>query len=188
MAHRQHDADGQPRPRGEQVSFLPPDDAAVLHLVRENLRLLSELRPSYRAAPADADAPYYARSARAVADLLAPEMEALMQEQMRVVLLDTRCRVLDTIMVYQGNVSTAVVRMAELFRDAIVANAPCVILAHNHPSGDPEPSDDDVRMTKDAVKAGDLLGIEVLDHVILGHGRHVSLKERGVFSDAATRR
>jgi DNA repair protein RadC len=180
MARRQHDADGQPRVPDRQVSFLPPDHAAVLHLVRENLRLLSELRPSYRATSANTDASHYARSARDVADLLAPEMEGLIQEQMRVLLLDTRCRLLDTIMVYQGNVSTAVVRMAELFRDAIVTNAPCVILVHNHPSGEPEPSDDDLRMTKDAVKAGEMLGIDVLDHVILGHGRFVSLKERGV--------
>jgi DNA repair protein RadC len=97
-----------------------------------------------------------------------------------VILLDTRNRVLDVVMVYQGNVGSAVVRMAELFRDAIVANAPAVILVHNHPSGDPEASQDDVRITKDAAQAAKLLSIDLLDHVILGQGRFVSLKERRV--------
>ena len=96
------------------------------------------------------------------------------------VLLDTRNRVLDVVMVYQGSVSTAVARMAELFRDAVVANAPGIVLVHNHPSGDPSPTEDDIRMTTDAARAGQLLGIELLDHVILGWGRFVSLKERDV--------
>ena len=76
--------------------------------------------------------------------------------------------------------STAVVRMAELFRDAIVTNAPALILAHNHPSGDPEPSPEDVQMTSDAVQAAKLLGIDLLDHIVIGQGWFVSLKERGV--------
>jgi len=83
-------------------------------------------------------------------------------------------------MVYQGNVSTAVARMAELFREAVVANAPAVILVHNHPSGDPDPSPEDVRLTRDAAQAARLLSIDLLDHVIVGRGRFVSLKERGV--------
>jgi len=114
-----------------------------------------------------------------VFDLLAPEMEALPQEQLRVVLLDSRNRVLDVVMVYQGNVSTAVARMAELFRDAVVANAPAVILVHNHPGGDADPSPEDVRLTKDAAQAARLLSIDLLDHAIIGDGRLVSLKEQG---------
>jgi DNA repair protein RadC len=106
-------------------------------------------------------------------------MEPLLQEQLRVVLLDRRNRVLDVVMVYQGNVGSAVVRMAELFRDAVVANAPAIVLVHNHPSGDATPSDDDIRITKDAAAAAKLLSIDLLDHVILGQGRFVSLKERG---------
>ena len=106
-------------------------------------------------------------------------MEALIQEQVRVVLLDTRCRVLDAILVYQGNVSTAVVRMAELFRDAIVVNAPCVILAHNHPSGDPTPSPEDLAVTRHLQEAGRLLGVEVLDHLVVSVERFRSLREAG---------
>jgi DNA repair protein RadC len=104
----------------------------------------------------------------------------LLQEQLRVVLLDRRNRVLDVVMVYQGNVRSAVVRIPELLRDAVVANAPAVVLVHNHPSGDPQPSDDDIRITKDAAAAAKLLSIDPLNHVILGQGRFVSLKELGV--------
>ena len=169
----------QPSDAG-QLSFLAPQDAALLQLVRENLRLLAELRVGYRSASRGGQDGHQVRSPQSIADLLAPEMEPLLQEQLRVVLLDRRNRVLDVVMVYQGNVGSAVVRMAELFRDAVVANAPAVVLVHNHPSGDPAPSDDDVRITKDAAAAAKLLSIDLLDHVILGHGRFVSLKERGV--------
>lgn len=173
MGPRRHDRDGQ-------IGFLAPEDAAVLHLVRENLRLLSELRSSYRSAARGGPNGRQVRSPQDVADLLAPEMEALPQEQLRVVLLDTRNRVLDVVMVYQGSVNTAVARMAELFRDAVIANAPSVVLVHNHPSSDPSPSPEDVRLTKDAAQAAQLLSIDLLDHVILGQGRFVSLKEQGV--------
>lgn len=119
------------------------------------------------------------RSPDDVAALLSPEMELLTQEQLRVVLLDTRNRVLDVLMVYQGNVNSTIVRMAEVFREAIIACAPNIVLAHNHPSGDPSPSPEDVALTKQAVEAGHLLGIEVLDHIVIGRGRYVSLKDRG---------
>lgn len=173
MARKRRDVDGQ-------LTFLAPEDAAVLQLVRENLRLLSGLRSSYRPTGRNDSKAWQVRCPQDVFDLLAPEMEALPQEQMRVVLLDSRNRVLDVVMVYQGNVNTAVVRTAELFRDAIVANAPAVILVHNHPSGDPDPSPEDVKLTKDAAQAAQLLSIDLLDHVILGLGRFVSLKDQGV--------
>ena len=179
MARRRRDSVRDDAPDG-QMSFLPPDDAEVLHIVRQNLRLLAELRPGYRASAAKAGERPQIRSARDVFGLMSPEMEALLQEQLRVLLLDSRSRVLDIVLVYQGNVSNAVVRMAELLRDAVIANAPAVILVHNHPSGDPEASPDDIQLTKDAAQAAKLLSIELLDHVIVGQGRFVSLKERGV--------
>ncbi len=70
--------------------------------------------------------------------------------------------------------------MAELFRDAVIANAPNIVLVHNHPSGDPSPSPEDVKLTKDAAQAAQILSIDLLDHVIIGDGRFVSLKEQGV--------
>ena len=111
-----------------------------------------------------------------VSNLLQGEMGLLEQEQMRVLLLNTRNQVLATAEVYRGSVHTAVVRIGELFREAIRQNAPAVILVHNHPSGDPTPSSEDIAMTKQAIEAGALLDVDVLDHVILAHGRFESLK------------
>ena len=78
--------------------------------------------------------------------------------------------------VYRGSVHTAVVRIGELFRDALRQNAPAIILVHNHPSGDPTPSAEDIAMTKQAIEAGELLDVDVLDHVILAQGRFESMK------------
>ena len=72
------------------------------------------------------------------------------------------------------------VRVAEVFKDAVRHNHPAIIVVHNHPSGDPTPSRDDVRVTKDMVQAGELLGINVLDHIVIGQQRFVSMKERGL--------
>ena len=180
MAPRRLDQGHQRRPADGQLTFLAPDDAALLHLVQQNLRFLSELRSSYRSAACGGPNGRQVRCPQDIADLLAPEMEALPQEQIRVVLLNTRNQVLDVAMVYQGSANSAVARMAELFRDAVVANAPAIVLVHNHPSGDPSASPEDVKLTKEAAQAAKLLGIDLLDHIILGQGRFVSLKERGV--------
>ncbi|HHX65702.1 MAG TPA: hypothetical protein GX702_12525, partial [Chloroflexi bacterium] len=102
------------------------------------------------------------------------------QEQLRVVLLDTQHRVQRACLVYMGNVNSAMVRVAEVFREAIKDNATAIIVAHNHPGGDPTPSPDDVEVTAAIVRAGKLLDIRVLDHVIIGRSGYVSLKERGM--------
>jgi DNA repair protein RadC len=112
-----------------------------------------------------------------VASLLQGEMGLLDQEHLRVLLLNTRNHVLATHEVYHGSVHTAVVRIGELFREALRQNAPCIILVHNHPSGDPSPSSADIAMTRQAIEAGDLLDIEVLDHIVIAHGKFVSMKE-----------
>jgi DNA repair protein RadC len=115
-----------------------------------------------------------------VVDLLGLEMAALEQEQLRVVLLDTKNRVVATRTVYQGSANQAMVRAAEVFRDAVRRNAIAIIVVHNHPSGDPTPSSADVAMTAELVRAGQLLDIEVIDHLIIGQGRHVSLRRLGL--------
>lgn len=115
-----------------------------------------------------------------VVRLLGVEMEALSQEQLRVVLLDTKHRVMRVPLVYQGTVNSAQVRPGELFRDAVQHNATAVVLVHNHPSGDPSPSAADVSLTIDAVRSGELLDISVLDHLIIGHGRWISMKRLGL--------
>ncbi len=112
------------------------------------------------------------------AQLLMLDMTALEQEEVRTMLLDTRNRVLSTAMIYRGSLNSASMRVAELFKTAIRNNAASIIVAHNHPSGDPAPSQDDIHVTKELIKAGKLLEIDVLDHIIIGHNRFVSLKER----------
>lgn len=112
--------------------------------------------------------------------LLGVEMEALAQEQLNVVILDTKHRVIRTVMAYQGSVNAAQVRIGELFREAVRLNATAVILVHNHPSGDPTPSAADCALTADIVACGKLLDIAVLDHVVIGHGRWVSMKRLGL--------
>jgi DNA repair protein RadC len=101
-------------------------------------------------------------------------------EHLRVILLDTRKRPVRTVDVYHGSVNTSLIRIGEVFRDAVRANAASVIVAHNHPSGDPSPSPEDVAVTRAMVEAGRLLDIEVLDHLILSSGGFVSLKAKGL--------
>ncbi len=120
------------------------------------------------------------RGPRDLATRLTAELGHLPREELRVILLDTRNGVLAMPTVYRGNVSTALVRIAELFRDAVRLHAARMILVHNHPSGDPTPSPDDLHMTAEAVAAGRLLDIAVLDHLVVGHGSWVSLRDRGV--------
>jgi DNA repair protein RadC len=123
------------------------------------------------------------RTPRDVADRLSPEMCGLEREELRVLLLNAKNVVLRQVTVYQGNVSAALVRVAELFRDAVRIHAAGVIVVHNHPSGDAEPSTDDLHLTAEAVAAGRLLDIGVLDHVILAADSYVSLRDRGVAFD-----
>jgi len=115
------------------------------------------------------------------ANLLMPEMGLLEQEHMRTILLDTKNRVIAIPTIYVGSVNTTMIRVAELFREAIRRNCPSLIAVHNHPSGDPTPSPEDVAVTRQIVEAGKLMDVEVLDHVIIGGTtRFVSLKERGL--------
>lgn len=111
-----------------------------------------------------------------VAGLLLTEMSLLEQESLRVVLLNTKNRVLAIREVYRGNVNSARVRPAEVFRDAVRESCTALIVVHNHPSGDPTPSPDDIVVTRDLVAAGELLEIDVLDHIVIAGGRFVSLK------------
>ena len=114
-----------------------------------------------------------------VANLLLADMSVLDQEHLRILLLNTRNEVLGIQEIYVGNVNSSAVRAAEVFRPAVQANAPSIIVVHNHPSGDPAPSSQDVDITNELISTGKLLGIELLDHVVLGRGnRFVSMNER----------
>jgi DNA repair protein RadC len=115
------------------------------------------------------------------AALLLAEMGLLEQEEMRTVLLDTKNHVLATPTVYSGSLHTTVIRVGELFREAVRQNCAAIIVVHNHPSGDPSPSPEDIAVTRELVQAGKLLDIDVLDHLVIGAGaKFVSLKERGL--------
>ena len=112
------------------------------------------------------------------AALIQYEMSALEKEEMRVILLDTRNHVLDIVTVAHGSLNSAQMRVGEIFTPAVRRNAAALIAAHNHPSGDSTPSPDDVAITRAMIEAGKLLDIEVLDHLVIGLGNYVSLKEK----------
>ncbi len=160
-------------------------DAALLEALRSNLHLLGEIAMRYEVEtqperPTE-DLPAI-NCPEDVRLLLGPEMAPLAQEQLRVLLLNTRNQVLGQRVIYQGNVSSSVVRPAEVLRPAVIEAVPSIIISHNHPSGDPTPSGPDTAITKDIAEAGKLLGIELLDHVVIGGEKFVSLKERGLMS------
>jgi DNA repair protein RadC len=115
-----------------------------------------------------------------VARLLMLEMGYLTQEQLRVLCLDTKHHVIAQQTVYQGTINSSAVRAAEVFRPAITRACLHIIVVHNHPSGDPTASPEDVRTTEQLRQAGALLDIELLDHIIIGRHRYLSLKEHGL--------
>lgn len=123
------------------------------------------------------------RSPADAAQLLMAEMCLLEQEHLRLILLDTKNYVLSIPTVYVGSLNTNLIRIGELFRYALKENCAALIVAHNHPSGDPTPSPEDVMVTRKIVEGGQLLDIDVLDHLIIGRGRFISLKERGLGFD-----
>jgi DNA repair protein RadC len=116
---------------------------------------------------------------RDAARFLMPEYSARPVEQVGLVLLDTRHRVLRTAVVAVGSVDSASVQPRDVFRQAMLASATALVLFHNHPSGDPRPSAEDVDLTRRMVAAGDLVGISLLDHIVLGDGRYCSMREAG---------
>ena len=133
----------------------------------QRLNAPNEERPTINS-PADAAA------------LVQNEMGLLEQEHLRVLLLDTRNRVLDIVEIYKGSINTSQVRIAEIFKMAIRRNATALIVVHNHPSTDPTPSPDDVAITKVIRQAGQLLDVELIDHLVIGGSRWISLKQRGL--------
>jgi DNA repair protein RadC len=142
---------------------------AALVLGRRLSSLQPEDRPLVRT-PSDA------------ANLLVGELSLLEQEHLRVILLNTRNQVMGIQEIYVGNVNSSVVRIAEVLRPAIRENCPAIIVAHNHPSGDPTPSREDITLTEQLAAAARLMDIELLDHLVIGRGDpgFISLKEKGL--------
>ncbi len=126
------------------------------------------------------DEPTAIHSPKDAADLVLYEMGALEQEYLRVMVLDTRNHLMAIDEVYHGSLNASTVRVGEVFKGAIRRNAAAILVVHNHPSGDPTPSPDDVALTRALVQAGKLLDVEVLDHLVVGRGRYISMKEKGL--------
>jgi DNA repair protein RadC len=124
------------------------------------------------------DDKYQIKSPADAANLVMVEMTYLDHEQMRIIILDTKNQVVDNINRYRGTVNSSVLRAAEVFRPAVIRNCPGVIVCHNHPSGDPTPSPEDIQVTRQLIEAGRVLDIELVDHIVIGNHRFVSLKER----------
>lgn len=114
-----------------------------------------------------------------VYNLIGKDIRYLDREAMYTIYLDSRNKVLGTEMISLGTLNANLIHPRELFKGAILISAASIILVHNHPSGEPAPSEDDIEITKRVVKAGKILGIDVLDHVIIGNGtgEYLSLKE-----------
>lgn len=110
----------------------------------------------------------------------APYFKNLRTEHFIALLLDTRNRLIRQVRISEGTLNNSPIHPRECFREAIRESAAAVIFAHNHPSGDPEPSSDDVAVTGRLKAAGEVVGIRVLDHIVVGEGRYVSLKEKGI--------
>jgi DNA repair protein RadC len=120
------------------------------------------------------------KSAVDVARLMGPEMQALDREHFKILLLNTKNQVIQVQTVSVGSLNASIVHPRECFRPAIAAQANAIILVHNHPSGDVEPSKEDENLTRRLISAGEIVGIKVLDHVIIAGNRHLSLMEKGV--------
>ena len=151
--------------------------AGLSHAAALRVSACAEIgRRAARAWPAD---PWSIRTPTDVAEPLIDAMGALEREELRVLLLDTKNVVTAERTVYRGNLAGSSVRIGEVFRDAVRACAAAVIVAHNHPSGDPSPSGEDLRITAELAEAGRLLDIELLDHLVIGRGRWTSLRALG---------
>jgi len=114
------------------------------------------------------------------AQILMPILAHREQEYLLVMLLDTRNRVLDVLEIYHGSLNSSTVRVGELFKAALEQNAAALVVSHNHPSTDPTPSPEDVTVTRAIVQAGKLLDVDVVDHIVCGLNRWVSLREKGL--------
>ena len=165
----------------DQLLLVDTERQELLTALRQNVSLLNELAIRYEVVTRPERSPEREQisTSKQVFDLLRAEMSPLAQEQVRVLLLDRQLRIVGQRTIYQGNAYSALVRAAEVFKPAIVESAPSLIVVHNHPSGDATPSQNDIDLTKDLVEVGTLLGVELLDHIVIGDGTFASIKNGG---------
>jgi hypothetical protein len=147
------------------LTGMPPE----VHAVLDALSLM--LRPVHRE---------QVKSPQDIAAVFMLEMAHLDQEQLRVVCLNTKNRLRKIHLVYQGSLNASMIRVGEIYKEPLRLNSAAIIVAHNHPSGEPIPSPEDVLVTREIVEAGKLLDVECLDHLVIGQGKWVSMREKGL--------
>ena len=145
------------------------------------IQCIAELSKRMSKAMASQDISFH--NPTAVADYYMEEMRHLSQEQMMLILLNTKSVRIRDIVIFKGTVNSSLVSPREIFVEAMRYGAVFVLLLHNHPSGDPTPSKEDVLVTKRLREAGQIVGIPLIDHIIIGDNRYISLKERGILED-----
>lgn len=119
-------------------------------------------------------------SPKDLADLLMGEMNELNQEILKVILLSTKNTIIGIKDIFKGSLNTSVVHPREIYKEAINKNSASIIICHNHPSGDPTPSKEDINITLRVKECGNIIGIKLIDHIIIGNNKFISLKERGL--------
>lgn len=154
-----------------KIRGVGPAKAVTILAAIELGRRIAQLAPEER---------QQVRNPEDLARIFLPRLLALDHEELWVAVLDTKHQLERLVPVYQGSVNSAQVRTAEIFKEAVRANAPAIALAHNHPSGDPTPSADDIALTANLERAASILDIELLDHLIIGQGRWLSLRRLGL--------
>ncbi len=116
-----------------------------------------------------------------VVSLMMSELRYLKQEHLYAILLDVKSKMIGKILISKGGLSSSIVHPREVFKLAIKKSSASIILVHNHPSGEPNPSNEDIKITKRLYSVGEIIGIEILDHIIIGDGKYISLKEKNIF-------
>ncbi|MCM3742139.1 DNA repair protein RadC [Oceanobacillus luteolus] len=145
----------------------------------KGVQILAAIELGKRMSQYKPDEYYVIRSPDDGANYVMEEMRVLKQEHFVVLFLDTKNRVIHRQTIFVGSLNASIVHPREVFREAVKRSAASIIVAHNHPSGDPSPSQEDIHVTKRLVDSGKIMGIEVLDHIIIGNRKFVSLKEKG---------
>jgi len=120
------------------------------------------------------------KSPHDISRLFMEELRHLQKEVFKVVLLNTKNHIIKCLDISVGSLNSSIVHPREVFSEAVKAGCAAILLLHNHPSGDPDPSTEDIQTTRRLIEAGDILGIKVLDHIIIGDGKYISLKEKGI--------
>jgi len=120
------------------------------------------------------------QSPKDIVNVLMPKMRYLHKEEFRAVFLDVKNRIMDIAVISIGSLNSSIVHPREVFREAVKRSSASVIFVHNHPSGDPAPSDEDILVTERLVEAGEILGISVLDHIIIGDNVYISFRDKNI--------